>query len=374
MKYIKQLDSIRAIAVIFVLISHWMPSDHIINKTPNGAIGVNIFFVLSGFLITKILFDNRNQAEKLKIPKSTVLKNFFGRRSLRIFPIYYLTIFGIFLFAQWSGTNIRSTFVYYLTYTSNYLFYCRDWDGFLSHLWSLAVEEQFYLIWPWVILFANKKYFFHIIVVFISIGFLSQVLMRGTTRSVILTFTCFDAFGLGAMLSWVITYAKDQIKKFYLLISIAAGLSFAFFMYNYFANRFEFMPNRTIVSFITVWLITYILLNRDRNTLRFKFILNNRILIFLGKISYGLYLYHNLMPNLNRTFIVPYINPLLPEVWTTKYAEDLFMVQNTILLVAVSWLSYILIEKPFLNLKKHFEYRKEIDAQHEYIQKQGVPL
>ena len=60
MKYIRQLDSIRAIAVLFVIVSHWVPSNYLINKTPNGAIGVNIFFVLSGYLISRILFEHRN--------------------------------------------------------------------------------------------------------------------------------------------------------------------------------------------------------------------------------------------------------------------------------------------------------------------------
>lgn len=68
MKYVKELDSLRAIAVIFVIISHWIPHSNIINKIPNGPIGVDIFFVLSGFLISKILFDNRNKAEEFNLP------------------------------------------------------------------------------------------------------------------------------------------------------------------------------------------------------------------------------------------------------------------------------------------------------------------
>jgi len=175
MKYIKQLDSLRAIAVILVIISHWIPATNVINRIPNGAIGVDIFFVLSGFLISKILFDQRNNAELLNIPKFTLVKNFYVRRTLRIFPIYYLTIFVLLLFSKSTGTNIQSAFAYFLTYTSNFYFFkIQTWDGMVSHLWSLAVEEQFYLIWPWIILFSNKKYFLHIITIFILIGVLSN--------------------------------------------------------------------------------------------------------------------------------------------------------------------------------------------------------
>jgi peptidoglycan/LPS O-acetylase OafA/YrhL len=376
MKYVKQLDSIRAIAVILVIISHWIPTTNLINRIPNGAIGVDIFFVLSGFLISKILFDNRNKAEELNIPKSTLIKNFYVRRTLRIFPIYYLTIFALLFFSKSTGTNIQSAFVYLVTYTSNFYFFnIQGWDGMVSHLWSLAVEEQFYLIWPWIILFSSKKHFLHIISIFIFIGVLSQYLMGGVKMSSVLTFTCFDAFGLGAILSWVITYSKDKLKKFYLIISMVSAISFFFFIIGLIQNKWTFIPLRTIVSLITLWLITYIIINRDTNSLKFKFILNNRVLIFLGKISYGLYLYHNIIPStLNSKIINIYINPLLPDLLYKKYWGQLFLLENAILLIAFSWLSFIFIEKRFLNLKKYFEYQNENSVQQKYLQKQGLTL
>ncbi|MGB4773709.1 MAG: acyltransferase [Daejeonella sp.] len=375
MKYIKQLDGLRAIAVILVIISHWIPTTNLINRIPNGAIGVDIFFVLSGFLISKILFDNKNRAEELNIPKSTSIKNFYVRRTLRIFPIYYLTIFILLLFSKYTGTNIQSAFVYFLTYTSNFYFFdIQGWDGMVSHLWSLAVEEQFYLIWPWVILFSNKKYFLHIISIFIFIGVLSQYLMSGVKMSSVLTFTCFDAFGLGAFLSWIITYAPDKLKRFYVIISVVSAISFFLFIVGAIQNKWTVIPFRTLVSFITLWIITYIIINRETNSLKFKFILNNRVLIFLGKISYGLYLYHNIIPTLNSKIINIYINPLLPDILYKKYWGQLYLLENSILLVAISWLSFILIEKRFLNLKKYFDYQKDNSVQQKYLQKQGLTM
>lgn len=356
MGYIKQLDSLRAIAVILVIVSHWVPVKYLI--LPTGSIGVDIFFVLSGFLISKILIDNRNNANELDIPKSSVLKKFYLRRTLRIFPIYYLTIFALLIFSTSTATNLKSSFFYFLTYTSNfYFFHHQTWDGMLSHLWSLAVEEQFYLIWPWIILFSNKKYLLHVIFIFIFIGILSQYLMRGIKMSPILTFTCFDSFGMGALLSWVISYANTQLKKFYSIISIVSIIFGFLFILGAFKYKWEIIPLRTIVSFITLWVITYIIINPNKNSFDFKYILNNRILIFLGKISYGLYLYHNIIPStLNSKLINIYFNPLLPDLIYKKYWGQLFLLENVILLVLISWLSFVLIEKRFLNLKIYFDY------------------
>lgn len=358
MKYIKQLDSLRAIAVILVIISHWIPQAKFIYgfKIPYGAIGVDIFFVLSGFLISKILFENRNKAEVLNTPKSTLIKNFYVRRALRIFPIYYLTIFFLFFFAKSTETNIHSNFIYFLTYTSNFYFFkIQGWDGMTSHLWTLAVEEQFYLIWPWIMLFSNKKYLLYIISFFILISVLSQYLLINVKMSAVLTFTCFDAFGLGAILAWITTYSNEKLKNFFLIISFAATIAFFFLILGSIQNEWTFIPLRTIISLITLWLITYILLNIEFDSLKFKFIFNNKVLIFLGKISYGLYLYHNLIPKLNTEIINKYFSPLLPDLLYKKHYMQLYLFGNFALLVLISWLSYIFIEKRFLNLKKHFK-------------------
>ncbi len=352
MKYIKQLDSIRAIAVIFVIISHWTAEENVINEFQIGPIGVNIFFVLSGFLITWILFEYRDKAESLHSSKTAVLKNFYFRRTLRIFPIYYLTIFVLLLFHKSTDTNIQSAFLYYLTYTSNfYLYKMQAWDGMLSHFWSLAVEEQFYLIWPWIILFINKKYFLPVIVCFILIGTISQIIFLNIEMGFGLTFTCFDSFGLGALLSWQITQKKKGLNKFYSILTIIASLALVIFVLDR-LGMISYVPFRTIVSIIALWVVTYIMQHQQTNKLKFKFILNNPILIFIGKISYGIYVYHLIIPS----FYYKILSRILPEAGVDSYWVKLFLLQSALLLLLISWLSYILIEKRFLVLKKHFSY------------------
>lgn len=332
-----------------VIITHWL------NIETFGAIGVTIFFVLSGFLITKILIDKRGN------PKFTGLKNFYARRCLRIFPIYYLTIFLLIIFQSWTEVLIRPNYLYFITYTENFLLVKNgQWYGNISHLWSLAVEEQFYLIWPWIILFVNKKYLLHVIISFILIGIISFYFVRGMRLGVLLTFTCFDAFGLGALLSWQITYKAEYSKKFFFYLSIAAFISCLLLGYNIHTHNLLY-PLRTESAIIALWAITYIVHHREK--VRLKFILNNKTLIFLGKISYGLYLYHYLIiiPPITRllnklNFYVPYYQ------YNTRCQVYLILFEDAVLLILLSWLSYTVIEKPFLKLKRYFNSENQKSA------------
>tara|TARA_R110002051_G_scaffold57789_1_gene106747 strand:- start:2114 stop:2905 length:792 start_codon:yes stop_codon:yes gene_type:complete len=262
MQYIKQLDSIRGIAVGLVILSHWLPKQHFLNTLPNGQIGVDIFFVLSGFLISKILFDNRDKATLQNLPVATVLKSFYIRRALRLFPIYYLTIIVLYVFAESTNTSIKDSFFYYATYTSNfYSFNMQMWDGMLSHMWSLAVEEQYYLIWPWLVLLVKRKYILPTILSFIVIGIGSQFMLSGVPMSRILTFTCFDAFGLGSLLAWIITYKSDKKALYYKRFSITAGITLIYFIYAVITKQWQLLSIRTTVSLLTVWFIFYIYRN-----------------------------------------------------------------------------------------------------------------
>jgi peptidoglycan/LPS O-acetylase OafA/YrhL len=159
MNYIKQLDSIRAIAVFFVIIWHWIPRNSLIENLHIGPFGVNIFFVLSGFLITRILLFNRSRAEASATSKTKVLKHFYSRRMLRIFPVYYLTILFAIVLNHWLSLGVTTNeIVSNLTYTSNFFIYgTKAWPLSSLHFWSLAVEEQFYLAWPFINIILSQK-------------------------------------------------------------------------------------------------------------------------------------------------------------------------------------------------------------------------
>lgn len=359
MKHIKPLDSLRAIAVFFVTVSHWFPIKHVINKAPNGVIGVETFFVLSGFLITRILIESRLKAEELSIGKITAFKNFFFRRALRIFPIYYLLIFILLIFHDWTGTNIKGAFIYFATYTSNFYFYhLQAWDGMISHFWTLAVEEQFYLLWPWIILFVNKKYLLQVILFFIAIGICSQYILREIEMGDILSISCFDAFGLGALLSWLTVFKPQALRSFYKIIclfALACLIIYAIGLY----QHWMYIPVRTLVSVIALWIITYVVyMDKEKRQVQFSFVLNNRLLVFIGKISYGVYLYHRILPSLTNEVLNRYLNNPFP--FPEKYRVYVLFIENFALLILISWLSWILIEAPLLKLKKYFTYRSVV--------------
>src|SRR6187402_354046 len=154
--------------------------------------GVRLCFVISGFLITGILLSWRNQ------PLGLALKTFYRRRALRIFPLFY------FVLAAAAVLNIgpvRDTLVWHVSYLSNFYFYLRgDWHGSVSHLWSLAVEEQFYLVWPWLLLCAPARWLRPAIVAMIAVAPVSRLLFPHPMDSVLPT-SCLDSLGLGALLA-----------------------------------------------------------------------------------------------------------------------------------------------------------------------------
>jgi peptidoglycan/LPS O-acetylase OafA/YrhL len=337
-----------------VISSHWLPKTNIFKTIPNGAIGMDLFFVLSGFLITRILLSSKLKMAEVHATKTSVLKKFYLNRMLRIFPIYYISLILLLIFEKYTGTNIKTTFIYYFTYTQNFLFFSRgSWDGIISHFWSLAVEEQFYLLWPFIVLFVNKKYILHALILLISIGFMSQLVFANIQLGNTLTFICFDALGLGALLAWQITFHPKQMPAFLSRLKIITLICLAFFLFQLQFTELRFFTPRAIFPILALFIISSIVYNHHIKKPQFELILNNRLLLLIGKISYGLYIYHNLVPYmLNSKLINVYVNPLLPDFLNIKHHAYLYFVENCTLLMLISWLSYVFIEKPFLRLKK----------------------
>jgi peptidoglycan/LPS O-acetylase OafA/YrhL len=344
MQYIKPLDGLRAFAVLFVIRSHWMPGNFITNAIPFGEIGVDIFFVLSGFLITSILLQNKKQLDSNEATLGSIIKNFIARRTLRIFPIYYLTIFLLYLLADKTGTNIRQDIIYYLTYTSNINFFnMGNWDGILSHLWSLAVEEQFYLLWPWVILMVKRRYLPLVFFIAAITGILSNILIVNDF-SWVLTSSCFDAFAIGGFIAYDRLYKKNIIRdNLKWIASLAAIIIIAELSWG-----FTVLPLRTLVAVSSLCII-YLLLNKNG----LSNFLSMRSLVFIGKISYGIYLYHNIIPWLWGNILGKLIKLGLPGFFANP---SLVLLENFVILIGVSWLSWIIIERPINNLKRYFKY------------------
>ncbi len=298
MKYIKGLDSIRALAVIMVIIWHWYPQ-YPLNTVlgfiqhffiPTGEFGVTLFFVLSGYLITSILLKAKRESNN----NIHTIKNFIIRRSLRIFPIYYLLIIIMIL------SNFpfeKGHLAYFLTYTGNFLSIKEGrWNNF-SHTWSLSVEEQFYLIWPWLILYTKDKYLKCLFYSFIAMALFSVVLTVGYfhfKNPIPFTPSCFDAFGIGGLYAYSQLDPDKHLQSIKKFVPIFWGAVLVYFVWKlcpYFNAfpKFSFF-RRSIDSIIAIGIIHWAINNKS--IFIKKYFLENKLLNTIGKISYGLYLLH----------------------------------------------------------------------------------
>jgi peptidoglycan/LPS O-acetylase OafA/YrhL len=203
--YMPQLDSLRFLAVLGVLVAHYWDS-RLLGDLDWAHIGVSLFFVLSGFLITGILLDCRRMADDSSQSPMYFVRQFYARRFLRIFPIYYLVI----VILIWRNIPpAREIWLWMVTYTTNiYITMHNTWVGSMGHFWTLAVEEQFYLVWPWVVLFLPRKWLLPTILFIIPLSsaykfyayFPFNIDTMNWTEGTF-TVASFDSLGIGAILS-----------------------------------------------------------------------------------------------------------------------------------------------------------------------------
>ena len=341
-KKFEQIDSLRFFAVLPVLISHWGLFD--ISKSLQFLLasnGVNLFFSISGFLITLGLIKAREKEQNVQ----TSLWRFYIRRFLRIFPIYYLLLLILWLF---NHQKVAEGILWYLSYSTN--FYCikiQGWGG-LPHLWSLAIEEQFYLIWPFVILFTPRRFIPLIIglIIFISLAFKTYWIYSGYSfwTFYMNPIAVLDVLGLGALLSYYYHCKSEQLRtilnsKIFTLIIMIQLIAVLYFRYDEKCNYLYQIINRFSLGLFCTWLI-------GRAVFGFTgivgYILSIRPLKYIGKISYGIYLLHILIPGMFMGLKYP-----------TNHILRFFI--YFIVTIAISSLSWFFFESRILKFKDKFE-------------------
>jgi peptidoglycan/LPS O-acetylase OafA/YrhL len=354
MNYIKQLDALRAIAIFFVLCNHWLLEGNIFNKISKIVSAPDIFFTISGFLITLILLKERKKTESQGINRTEVYFVFFFKRSLRILPAYYLTILLTFLFKP----DLVPSYSSYLNFTANFeIFNNQEW-GPLAHLWSMSVEQQFYIIWPLLIIFLPKRWLLPTIGLFIVIGIASQHIITDKEFGGVLPQTCFDALGIGALLAWVITFKNHLFNTFYQVLRILAIISVVVIISQIIWGNFLVIINhRTLVAVIVTWLMAGFILEGNGGKSYWGLIFKNRALLLIGKMSYGIYLYHSTL-FLQLFEIIKWFNGLLPIPHVIQVNQYLFFLENFFILFCIAWLSWRFYELPISKLKRLFEKRK----------------
>lgn len=348
-QFIKQLDGLRFLAVAGVMTSHFVHFENIyLQRIPFGY-GVNMFFVISGFLITQILLKNKEAITSGELFPGRAIKNFFARRSLRIFPIYYLTILLLYVS---HFQNTHDVFGWVVSYTVNiYLSLDKPYIGAFNHLWSLAVEEQFYLIWPFLILFISKSKLPVLIygTIILSIAFkLILFLIAGWTTAInAFTMSCGDSLGMGALIAYWRIYDKHKLhlvnRNTWLLYS-SILLFFVFMVFPRPTPIISMIFGNTLFSLFAFFVVSKA--SEDNFSGTMKLLLENKIAQHFGKISYGIYLYHFFTPDLYNYMVDQY--PPLGNVDTGKVFIFMF------LSVVIAEFSWVLVEKPLVALKSKF--------------------
>ncbi len=342
MKYIPALDGVRALAILLVLVYHWFPEGQGINVMPNGPIGVTLFFVLSGYLISNILMEQQTLGTFARS-----FKNFVVRRALRIFPIYFLLLGLLFVLKRFSivlQTDFYEHPAYYWAYLVNYWIELHgNWSDALSPYWSLAVEEQFYLLWPFCMLLLATRfraYFLWFAVVFgVVYRYFSVHVYGGLGVSM---FSCVDTFAWGALLAHYLR-AGHSAKMGLWIKRLIIPVGFCFLMLclkHTDADLVKQLFFRTFTSLVSLALLFYAM-----KPGLWARVLSVQPLRIIGQMSYGLYLYHMVVPDLFFQ-LVGRIGISIPELP--------FNIVPLGVLSLSAYLSYRLIELPIQSFKRYF--------------------
>jgi peptidoglycan/LPS O-acetylase OafA/YrhL len=369
--HIPALDGIRGLAILLVLSFHLLLSNpitgspifNVINAVINSFyIGVNLFFVLSGFLITGILLDTLDQPH--------FFKTFYARRTLRIFPLYYGFLFLLLLLTRplhfvWNGWQY-----YFLAYIANMALWRTKplllGPFTIDHFWSLQVEEQFYLIWPFLIFrirslrtlitvslaACSASLVFRIILVYLRPHIQNIHVVHSTTPA------CADNLLFGCCLCALLrTSARQQILKLAPRIFAigAAILICTGFIYhglrwedNFFVPTFGF----TIVGISCTALLAMAL----RTGSRTQAIFANKTMRFFGKYSYGLYVFHYSFDRM----LIPHVRLYMNDHFHSKALAVLTGGAAVMAItLPIAMLSFHFYEAPFLKLKRFFSYNQK---------------
>ena len=371
-RHLPVLDGLRGVAILMVMLFHFFvgaggvdaiaASSTVLGSQLSkfisfGTRGVDLFFVLSGFLITGILIDTKESPN--------FFRNFYARRFLRIFPLYYGVLVGIFLVLPLFSPGLHTPLVaqlWYWFYASNLVFPIPNQqlgvpDVFaIHHFWSLAIEEQFYLVWPLMVFFTNRK-----IVIRATIGCL---LLAPLTRIVLLmtghdeyvfsfTLSRLDPIAVGALLAVVLRSPTARTRLGKAVPWCLVGAAIAAVVLIVLPRRMELPPvvvvRYSVFAALFGSLLAYILLFGN-GVLGWCF--RSRILQFFGKYSYGLYVFHLLfLPFfLQRTPLEPLSRAMHSEILGLVARIAILTGASTLIAVA----SYHLYEKHFLRLKRYF--------------------
>jgi len=344
------LNGLRAISVLMVMLHHLAVKKDLfipfadnkclkpfIDFITDGQLGVNVFFVISGFLITSLLLEEENVTGSIEIG------NFYKRRFLRILPAYYFLLGIYFLMHILHFYNITlASWITSFTFTK-YLNWQLDWGT--AHFWSLSVEENFYLFWPFIFIGGQFWRKFTAILLIVIVPFVRWYTFEHEVfwidkHSI---FTRIDAIAMGCLFALYKEIILEKLSKYWYWIFYSSVLFL--FGARYFPDLTKsihlslvFIPLGTTYGTLANLFIALLMMYSifGPRLIWFK-ILNFKVLNFIGLLSYSLYLWQQL-------FISKATN------WCFQFP------QNILLTFIMALFSYYMIEKPFLKLKNRYSF------------------
>ncbi len=366
-RHVPALDGVRGLAVLMVMFFHYESRRFDLHFPGWGLVldgfrfgwsGVDLFFVLSGFLITGILWDSKERPR--------YFRNFYARRTLRIFPLYYaflLLIYALLPILGAVSTTRAGTQIWYWTYTSNILIALKGWGvsgRFTPHFWSLAVEEQFYLMWPLVVLLVSRRagetLCGIVIVAALALRCWAAGLHDHLTATYVLTPTRTDTLAVGALFALAVRGTRDigaLLRRWrpagVVLLAALAGM--IRWRGGPEGDRVVATVGFTLVALVFGWFLAEAYFATRSGLLARA--LTNWPLTWVGRRSYALYIFH--YPILGGITAAGLgLAPIRDRLGSAVLAQLVFLTVNIGLSALAAQLSWVLLERRCLRLKGRF--------------------
>lgn len=360
-RHLPQLDGVRGLAILLVTLYRFgtqLPAESGLGRALATAFrfgdrGVDLFFVLSGFLITGVLIQARGQKH--------YFRNFFARRSLRIFPLYFVSLAGLLGLAS-QLPSLRPAFeealenqVYLWTYLTNWKM---AWEGrwcfgALDHFWSLAVEEHFYLIWPLILFAFTLRWSLRLAVGLAGVCAVSRVafvlLGDNDVAADVLSVFRFDALLLGAAIAlWIRAVAEPAKFRggafFFVTLCLMFGIGLGVF------HLRAFTVTHSLWAGLWSGMLVYLLVSPTQSWVACFF--NQGWLRWLGKYSYAMYVFQSPLIPISASIVS--VATLQAWLGNLTLAVALYIPIMFFLTCAAAFASWHLLEKHMLRLKKFF--------------------
>ncbi|WP_263384685.1 acyltransferase family protein [Granulicella arctica] len=365
--HVPALDGVRGLAILLVFLFHSMNGNIesvgwfswiATRAVAMGWTGVDLFFVLSGYLITRSLWPGRGAANYYRV--------FYGRRALRIFPLYYAVLIGVLMVAAWRHApySFDTQILFWLNLSNLATAFAPSLIGSLSSFWSLAIEEQFYFIWPSILRHINEKYLVRISITLILIPLglrnlptIPHLLMRWPDLVYRLTFFRVDTLAAGALLAFVTLKHPEALRHRATIRAMFWGSGLLYGLLCFAKQPSHLHVVRFGYTLLLVCFTSLVALSLSGSG-PLTAIFSNKWLRRMGDYSYCFYLLH--------IFPIIYLihRPWIRAAVTSRLHLSVNLVAVLIALAqfgvtfALCALSYHFIEHPLSKLKKHFKFRR----------------